>query len=60
MSLYDRTVDRVIGSYIFELEKGEITSLAYGPYDNGHICVGFSRGLLTVLNPIDLHKLFEI
>jgi hypothetical protein len=38
----------------------EITALSYGPYDNGHIIVGFNTGFILILNSLDLSGLFRI
>ena len=37
----------------------EITSVKYGPYDNGHIIVGLSNGYVLVFDSIKLTKLYE-
>lgn len=36
-----------------------VTSIKYGPYDNGHIVVGFSNGHIIVYNSVTLSKLYE-
>ena len=36
-----------------------MTALKYGPYDNGHIVVGFDSGIIVILDTIQLLKLFE-
>ena len=38
----------------------EITALEYGPYDNGHIILGFNTGFLLILNSLDLSGMFRI
>ena len=38
----------------------EITALNYGPYDNGHIILGFNTGFIMILNSIDLAGMFRI
>lgn len=36
-----------------------ITVVNYGPYDNGHICVGFSTGHVLILNSFDLASIYR-
>ena len=36
-----------------------VTSIKFGPYDNGHIIVGLSSGTVVVYDPITLEKLYE-
>ena len=36
-----------------------MTALKYGPYDNGHIVLGFETGVIAILDSIKLQKLFE-
>ena len=38
----------------------EITALNYGPYDNGHIVLGFSNGAILILNSFDLSSMFRL
>jgi hypothetical protein len=38
--------------------NSRITSLKYGPFDNGHILVGMSSGHVLVYSSIDLTKLY--
>jgi hypothetical protein len=38
----------------------EITTLNYGPYDNGHVMVGFSNGSLASFNYTTLERLCYI
>ena len=57
--IYDRVKQSPVAVYIFEEEKGKITSIKYGPYDNGHIVVGFSTGIVAILESISLTKLFD-
>ena len=57
--IYDRVKQGPVAVYIFEEEKGTITSIKYGPYDNGHIVVGFSTGIVAILESISLTKLFD-
>ena len=33
--------------------------MKFGPYDNGHIIVGLSNGMVLVFSSLDLTKLFE-
>ena len=37
-----------------------ITAANFGPYDNGHIVVGFNTGLMLILNSFDLAAMFRI
>ena len=57
--IYDRNKMCPVAVYIFEEEKGTITSIKYGPYDNGYIVIGFSTGIIAILEPISLTKLFD-
>lgn len=57
--IYDRAREKASSVYIFEQAKGQITALKYGPYDNGHIVVGFDTGVIAILDSIKLQKLFE-
>lgn len=36
-----------------------ITEVNYGPFDNGHICVGFSTGHLLILSSFDLASIYR-
>ena len=38
----------------------EITALNYGPYDNGHIILGFNNGHILILNSLDLSSMFRL
>ena len=38
----------------------EITALNYGPYDNGHIILGFNNGHILILNSLDLASMFRL
>ena len=38
----------------------KITALNYGPYDNGHIILGFNTGFILILNSLDLAGMFRI
>ena len=40
--------------------NGFITSLTYGPYDNGHILVGTSLGDFFAFNAIDLRIICQV
>ena len=57
--IYDRAREKPSAIYIFEISKGRVTALKYGPYDNGHIVVGFESGVIAILDAIHLKKLFE-
>ena len=59
MMIYDRAREKPSAVYIFEAGKGKVTALKYGPYDNGHIVVGFDTGVIAILDAIHLKKLFE-
>ncbi|CDW85419.1 UNKNOWN [Stylonychia lemnae] len=37
-----------------------ITSLNYGPYDNGHVLVGMENGTLLAFSSIDMSKLYQV
>ena len=36
-----------------------ITEVNYGPYDNGHICLGFNTGHILILNSFDLASIYR-
>ena len=57
--IYDRAREKPSAVYIFEASKGRVTSLKYGPYDNGHLVIGFDTGIIAILDSIHLKKLFE-
>ena len=57
--IYDRAREKPSAVYIFEAAKGRVTALKYGPYDNGHIVVGFDTGIIAILDSVQLKKLFE-
>ena len=40
--------------------RGFITSLAYGPYDNGHVLVGTSTGDFLAFNSMNLRKICNV
>lgn len=50
--IYDRAREKPSAVYIFESSKGKVTALKYGPYDNGHIVVGFDSGIIAILDTI--------
>lgn len=41
-------------------EQVEITAVNFGPYDNGHVIIGFNTGHLLVLNSFDLSSMFRL
>ena len=57
--IYDRSREKPSAVYIFDSSKGRVTALKYGPYDNGHVVVGFESGIIAILDAIHLRKLFE-
>ena len=57
--IYDRAREKPSSVYIFERSKGCVTALKYGPYDNGHIVLGFNTGVIAILDAGRLQKLFE-
>ena len=40
--------------------KNSITSVGYGPYDNGYLQLGLSTGTLLILDPSTLDKLSQL
>lgn len=42
-----------------EAQPIEITSLNFGPYDNGHVIVGLNTGAIFILNSLDLSSMFR-
>ena len=41
-------------------EALKITALNYGPYDNGHIILGFNSGAILIVNSLDLSSMFRL
>ena len=39
--------------------QAQITVVNYGPFDNGHICVGFSTGHILILSSFDLASIYR-
>ena len=37
----------------------QITVVNYGPFDNGHICVGFNTGHILILSSFDLASIYR-
>lgn len=37
----------------------QITVVNYGPFDNGHICVGFNTGHVLILSSFDLASIYR-
>lgn len=37
--------------------KDEISTMAYGPYDNGYLLLGMKSGSLLIFDPLTLEKL---
>jgi hypothetical protein len=58
--LYDRTKIEDSITRCLDESYVEITSIGYGPYDNGHILAGLSNGILLAFDTINLDKLFQI
>lgn len=52
--IYDRAREKPSSVYIFDQLKGRVTALKYGPYDNGHIVVGFDTGVVAILDAMNL------
>ena len=44
---------------MLQTEDAEINAIKYGPYDNGHVIIGLSNGMLLAFSAIDLTKLFQ-
>lgn len=41
-------------------DKVKITAVNFGPYDNGHVMIGFNTGHILVLNSFDLSSMFRL
>ena len=46
------------------IKKGQdkdlkISALNFGPYDNGHIILGFNSGAILIVNSLDLSSMFR-
>ena len=35
-----------------------VTSIGYGPYDNGHVLVGMENGIVIAFSAVDMAKIF--
>ena len=44
---------------MLQIDNVEIRSMKYGPYDNGHIIVGLSNGMIIAFNSVNLDKLYQ-
>lgn len=44
---------------LFDGESCQITSVGFGPFDNGHIILGLSTGHLLVLSQFDMASLYR-
>ena len=55
--VYDRISGDSIAAKIVN-SRYKITSLKYGPYDNGHVIAGLADGSILVYNSADLTKLY--
>lgn len=56
--IYDRIINKP-SAVQFIHPYYEITCVKFGPYDNGHIIVGLSNGIVLVFDSINLTKLYE-
>ena len=43
----------------FHQERAVITAVNYGPFDNGHICLGFNTGHVLILSSFDLASIYR-
>lgn len=59
LMLYDRVKQDLTIVKAFK-SRGMITSLAYGPYDNGHVLVGTSTGDFLAFNSLNLQKICNV
>ena len=59
LMLYDRVKPEQTLIKAFK-SRGTITSLSYGPYDNGHVLVGTSTGDFLAFNSLTLTKLCNV
>ena len=44
----------------FQSEHAEITCLNFGPFDNGHIVLGFNTGHILILSSFDMASLYRM
>ena len=40
--------------------RGRVSSLAYGPYDNGHVLLGTTTGEFIAFNSLNLERLCSV
>ena len=40
--------------------EDEVTTLGYGPYDNGYVVIGFRSGYVLIFDTINLDKIFHL
>lgn len=59
IAIFDRVKQAICAVHAFKPENGSITCLKFGPYDNGHIVVGFENGSLSILDSVTLEKLLD-
>ena len=57
--LFDRVSQQQSIIKVFK-SRGLITSLQYGPYDNGHVLVGTSTGDFLAFDSLTLRKLCNV
>ena len=58
--LYDRVKPQEATIVKVFQSKGLITSLSYGPYDNGHVLVGTSTGDFFAFDCLNLTKICNV
>ena len=58
--LYSRSKKRVDCLKTIGMEGHEITTLTYGPYDNGHIILGLTNGMVQVFNASTLARMYAL
>jgi len=57
--LFDRVNKTRSQTRVFS-NKEKITSIGYGPFDNGHVVVGLSTGALVGYSGIDMSPIFSL
>ena len=57
--LFDRVKQELTVVKAFK-SRGKVTSLSYGPYDNGHVLVGTSTGDFLAFNSLTLAKICNV
>lgn len=59
VALFDRQKSKISAYHQYPSSKGRITALKYGPYDNGHVVLGFQNGSIAIQDSVTLEQLLD-